>query len=110
MSQQDSDNEDGSYLMVTPETGAYRKCMCCKELGHPTAECPQDPNLRTKVNGLAELRRVQRISHQRKLFLFTNVMTTQLLKTCVKVPKVRRLSDIDSDDSNYETKAAKARS
>jgi hypothetical protein len=24
--------------------------MCCKEYGHPSSECPKDPNLRSAFN------------------------------------------------------------
>ena len=63
--------------------------MCCKELGHKTEDCPRDPNIKTSFNALGELKRIKRIRlMKRKLFMFTNIMTTQLLKTCVKVPKI----------------------
>lgn len=43
---------------MNPANDVMRKCMCCKELGHKTQDCPKDPNLKTAQNGLAELRRI----------------------------------------------------
>ena len=75
------------------------KCMCCKERGHKTEDCPQEPNIRTNVHASAEDSRVKKIHNLRRVFAHTNVSTTQFLKTCVKVQKI---PVIDEDDSDYE--------
>ena len=83
-----NDDDEGSRLIID-QHNPYRKCMCCKEMGHRTQECPRDPNLKTCFNQLAELRRVQKLKFEQKLFMFTNIMTTKMLKTCRKSSKLR---------------------
>lgn len=83
VSNQSKGNIDG---ILNPDTN-NAKCMCCKDFGHLTRDCPRDPNLKTRFNQLAELRRVQKIKFEPKLFIFTNIMTTKFLKTCIRVPK-----------------------
>lgn len=58
VTQKDTDDESDKDLMNPADNDLTRKCMCCKELGHKTQDCPRDPNLKTTHNGLAELRRV----------------------------------------------------
>jgi hypothetical protein len=75
------------------------KCMCCKERGHKTEDCPQEPNIRTNIHAEAEEMRVKKRQNLRKLFAHTNIPTTQFLKMSVKVQKI---PEIDEEDSDYE--------
>ena len=71
------------------------KCMCCKEIGHLTKDCPRDPNLKTHVTDLTyqeEMARIMQIKDYRKLFSDTIVTTTHFLKKCIRVPKVQEFS------------------
>ena len=94
----DEDPEDAATC------AARLKCICCKERGHLSEDCPQEPNIRTTWNLQGEHLRVSRIQSLRKLFAETNVATTQFLKTCVKVPKVDVVDELASD---YGEKKAK---
>ena len=81
----------------------YKKCQCCKELGHDIDQCPRDPNIKTKVGKMAgeDFDRILKIKDNRKLFVDTMITTTHLLKKCVKVPKPE--PKIDQDDQTGQT-------
>ena len=65
------------------------KCMCCKELGHRIHECPRDPNFKTKADIEIDEQRIQKIKDFRTLFADTLVVTTHMLKKCIKIPKIK---------------------
>ena len=77
------------------------RCFCCKEVGHLIEQCPRDPNLKTKNDAVEELERVKQIKDYRKLFSDTMILTTNFLKRCTKVPKVKkpRLESGDGDNT-----------
>lgn len=51
-------------------------------------DCPRDPNFKTKAVVQQESERLLLLKDYRKLFAETAVMTTHMLKKCIKVPKV----------------------
>jgi hypothetical protein len=58
-------------------------------------DCPRDPNYKTKGGIDDETDRLLKLKDYRKLFAETAVMTTHMLKKCIKVPKV-------VEQTNYE--------
>ena len=64
------------------------RCQCCKELGHTIETCYRDPNLKTKEEVDVDIKRIQTIKDNRKLFADSSVLTTHFLKKLSKVPKL----------------------
>jgi len=54
-------------------------------MGHMIDDCPRDPNYKTKANANEEVERIMKLKDYRKLFAETAVMTTHMLKKCIKV-------------------------
>ena len=73
------------------------RCQCCKQLGHTIENCPRDPNIKTNEIPDLENQRIQTMKDYKKLFADTAVTTTHLLKKLSKVPKLKRLSDVEPD-------------
>jgi len=44
---ENKDDEDDEEVAVKEKAAHRIRCMCCKEHGHPTEECPRDPNIKT---------------------------------------------------------------
>ena len=89
-SKEDDDDDDLAEAKAKNQLKAMKthKCNCCKEVGHLIEHCPKDPNLRTNEKIAIGMDRILRITDNRKLFADTAVITTHLLKKCVKVPKL----------------------
>ena len=54
-------------------------------------DCPNDPNLKTSIRMDQldnELERLLEIKDAKKLFANSIILTTHMLKNCVKVPKL----------------------
>ena len=86
---EDEDEDDNEDKKKDKERQLkYMKCNCCKEIGHSIAECPRDPNIKTKEDPVDDLIRILEIQDNRVLYADTVVTTTHLLKKCVRVPKV----------------------
>jgi hypothetical protein len=83
----EEDDDDGEKEKRSQQISLIR-CQCCKELGHLIDDCPRDPNYKTKGQVEDEGERLKKLKDYRKLFADTVVMTTHMLKKCVKVPKL----------------------
>ena len=57
----------------------YKRCLCCKQLGHTIEICPRDPNIRTLIDEGdidGDCQRVERINKEiKKKFAETQVTT-----------------------------------
>ena len=74
-----------------------KRCLCCKQFGHRIENCPKDPNivtLKDKDELEKDSKRLERIKDDKKKFAETQVTTTQMMKTLVKVPIVHEKYDI----------------
>lgn len=70
----DADDED--MLADNNKVGQKKEvCKCCKETGHPTNKCENDPNFHTTSADQIELQqnRLNRIVDKKKLFAHTLV-------------------------------------
>lgn len=83
-SKDDEEINDGDEAMPKPVKNI--RCLCCKETGHLTDQCPRDPNIRSMADCQDEYDRITKIKDYRKLNADTVVVTTHFLKKCVLMP------------------------
>lgn len=66
-----------------------RRCLCCKQFGHFTKDCPKDPNIKTQIHPVDETNRILHMNDNQNNHSFeTQVRTVQFLKTCAKIPNI----------------------
>ena len=94
-SKEDEDEYDDGLEQAN---SAQVRCLCCKEVGHTTEQCPRDPNIRSKADTDEEFSRIQKIKDYRKLNADTVVTTTHFLKQCILIPS-RQSED---QERNYQ--------
>ena len=73
-----------------------KRCQCCKQKGHLIENCPRDPNivtLRDKDEIEKDSKRLERVKEYTKKFGETQITTTQMMKTLVKVPVIHQKFD-----------------
>lgn len=79
-------------------------CKCCKEVGHRTDKCLNDPNYHTTFGSLHNLelqqKRINKIHSKKRFYADTLVQTTHFLKKCAIIPPQRP----QNDDEEGETK------
>ena len=80
----DQDAKDKSKASLLKST----RCQCCKELGHTMETCYRDPNLKTNQEVDEDIKRIQTIKDNRKLFADSSVTTTHFLNKLSKVPRL----------------------
>ena len=89
---EDEDDDDMIDKKQAENQMKFKRCQCCREIGHLIDQCPRDPNLKTlkDINETEkEMKRVVQLKDSyRKRFSETQVVTAHLLKKCIKVPKI----------------------
>jgi hypothetical protein len=74
------------------------KCFCCKENGHTANDCQRDPNIRTNLEAIDEMARIDKFKEYKKLnsdsFLFTQKFFENMARDIL--PKNAEGVDLDS--------------
>ena len=97
--EEDEEQKSGEEILK------YLRCMCCKEVGHKTAQCEHDPNLRTDFEIAEEPVRVDKLREFKKLNSESVMATTTLLNHIAhkddSINNVFGMGALAFDDYNY---------
>ena len=91
------DDEEGNNILDKLRTQSQKnnvKCSCCKQFGHTIDDCNKDPNLKTREKPDEDNKRIiELLNCDKRNFADTAVVTTHMLKKCVRVPKLYKQSE-----------------